>query len=182
MIRGKVGNMLGAWALVRVWGAVILFAFAVTFTARAAPLDAALVNAGLVYEVPNVAPSAEPTVEELKARLASTAIGDRPHLCVEIAQRQLVEADKLYAADELEKGETALADVVSYFEQARDYAIQSHKHLKETEIAARTMTRKLTDLLRTLGHDDQAPVRDAITHLEKVRDDLLKAMFPKGAK
>ena len=29
---------------------------------------------------------------------------------------------------------------------------------------------------------DQAAVRDAINRLQRVRDDLLKAMFPKGAK
>lgn len=124
----------------------------------------------------------EPTVEELKARLASTSIGSRPHLCIQIAQKQLVETDKLYAAAEVEKGQAALTDVVAYSELARDYAIESHKYQKQTEIAARAMARKLTDLLHSLGHDDQAPVQDAIRRLEKVRDDLLKAMFPKGVK
>jgi hypothetical protein len=124
----------------------------------------------------------EPTVEELKARVASTSVGGRPHLCLEIAQKQLVEADKLYAAAEAEKGQAALTDVAAYAELARDYAIESHKYQKQTEIAARAMTRKLTDLLHSLGHDDQAPVEDAIRRLEKVRDDLLKAMFPKGVK
>ncbi len=124
----------------------------------------------------------EPTVGELKGRLASTRIGARPHLCVEIAQKQLDEADKLYAANEVEKGQSTLTDVVAYVELARDYAIESHKYQKQTEIAARAMTRKLTDLLHSLGHDEQAPVQDAIKHLEKVRDDLLKAMFPKGEK
>jgi len=124
----------------------------------------------------------EPTVEELKARLASTSIGGRPHLCVEIAQKQLVEADGLYAAAEVEKGQAALTDVVAYSELARDYAIESHKYQKQTEIAARAMARKLTALLHSLAHDDQAPVEDAIRRLEKVRDDLLKAMFPKGVK
>jgi hypothetical protein len=124
----------------------------------------------------------EPTVEDLKGRLASTSTGARPHLCVEIAQKQLDEADKLYAANEVEKGQSALTDVVAYAELARDYAIESHKYERQTEIAARGMTRRLTALLHSLGHDEQAPVQDAIKRLEKVRDDLLKAMFPKGAK
>ncbi|MGA2348272.1 MAG: hypothetical protein ABSF93_19830 [Candidatus Sulfotelmatobacter sp.] len=124
----------------------------------------------------------QPTVGDLKARLASTSIGARPHLCVEIAQKQLEEADKQYAANEVEKAQSELTDVVAYAELARDYAIESHKHERQTEIAARGMTRRLTDLLHSLGRDDQAPVQDAIKHLEKVRDDLLKAMFPKGAK
>jgi ribosomal protein L16 Arg81 hydroxylase len=153
--------MLGARYLFRLWGAVAVFALA------AAAAHAA---------------RSEPSVEELKGRLASTSIGNRPHLCVQIAQKQMVEADKQYAAAEVEKGQAALTDVVNYSELARDYAIQSHKYQKQTEIAARALTRKLNDLMHSLGQEDQPPVRDAINRLERVRDDLLKAMFPKGAK
>ncbi len=155
--------MTGVQCLFRLWGTVTLLALVAAVTARGAP-------------------SSEPTVEELKARLSSTSIGDRPHLCVQIAQKQLREVDKLYAANEVEKGQAALTDVVAFSELARDYAIQSHKYQKQTEIAARTMTRKLTDLLHSLDFEDQAPVRDAINRLQRVRDDLLAAMFPKGAK
>lgn len=155
--------MLGVGYLFRLWGTVILFVLVAAVTASAAPRD-------------------EPTVEELKARVASTSIGDRPHLCVHIAQKQLAEADKLYAAAEVEKGQAALVDVVAYSELARDYAIQSHKYQKQSEIAVRAMTRKLTEVLHSLGHDEQAPVRDAINRLQRVRDDLLKSMFPKGVK
>jgi hypothetical protein len=155
--------MFGVRRIFRVGRMVILFA---TFAVVAA----------------HAAPSNQPTIEELKARVASASIGDRPRLCVQIAERQLTEADKLYAASEIEKGQAALTDVVAFSELARDYAIQSHKYQKQTEIAARSMTRKLTDLLHTLSHDEQAPVRDAIARLQRVRDDLLAAMFPKGAK
>jgi hypothetical protein len=154
--------MLGARFLFRVWGTVALLAL-VALMARAVPRN-------------------EPTVDELKARLSSLSVGDRPHLCVQIAKKQLAEADKLYVAGDVEKGQAALTDVVAYSELARDYAIQSHKYQKQSEIAVRVMTRKLTELLHSLGHDDQAPVQDAINRMQRVRDDLLKAMFPKGAK
>ena len=124
----------------------------------------------------------EPTVEELKSRLASTGIGDRPRLCIQIAQQQLVAADKSYAAAEDEQAQAALTDVVAFSELARDYAIQSHKHQKQAEITVREMIRKLTDIVHTLPHDDQPPVQDAISRLQHVRDDLLASMFPKGAK
>ena len=155
--------MLEARYLFRLWGTVTLSVLLAALPASAAPSD-------------------QPSVEDLKAKLSSASIGDRPHLCVQIAQKQLVEADKFYATSEVEKGQAALTDVVAFSELARDYAIQSHKYQKQTEIAARSMTRKLTDLLHTLSHDDQAPVRDAINRLQRVRDDLLFAMFPKGAK
>jgi hypothetical protein len=120
------------------------------------------------------------TVDQMKAKLASTSIGDKPHLCVQIAQRQMAETVKLYAATEDEKGQAAMTDVVAFSELARDYSIQSHKYQKQTEIAVREMTRKLIEIMNTLGHDDQAPVRDAVTRMQRVRDDLLMAMFPKG--
>jgi hypothetical protein len=154
--------MLGARYSFRLWGTVALLALTVVM-ARGTP-------------------TGEPTLEELKARIPSLKVGDRPHLCVQIAQKQLAEADKFYAAADVEKGQAALVDVVAYSELARDYAIQSHKYQKQSEIAVRTMARKLTEMSHSLGHDDQAPVRDAANRLQRVRDDLLKAMFPKGAK
>jgi hypothetical protein len=153
--------MLGARFLFRMGASVVVFALA-ALSAVATPI--------------------EPTVEDLKARLATASVGDRPHLCVEIAQKQLTAADKLYAAGDVDKGQVALADVVTYSESARDNAIQSRKYQKQSEIAVRAMTRKLTELMHSLGHDDQAPVQDAVSRLQRVRDDLLKAMFPKGAK
>lgn len=122
------------------------------------------------------------SVEDLKARVSTSTIGDRPHLCVQIAQKELDEANKAYANSEMEKAEAALTDVVAYTELARDYAIQSHKYQKQSEIAVREMTRKLTSLLHTLGHDDQGAVKDAVKRLERVSDDLLASMFKKGAK
>jgi len=124
----------------------------------------------------------ELTVEELKARVSSANVSDKAKLCVEIAEKQLDAADKLYTADDIEKARWSLTDVVSYSELARDYSIQSHKHQKQTEIAIRSMTRKLNDLLHVLGREEQDPIKDAISHLERARDDLLAAMFPKGAK
>lgn len=122
----------------------------------------------------------EPTIEELKARISSAPIGDRPHICLQAAQQQLATTDKLYAAEENERARASLADVVAFSELARDYSIQSRKHQKQTEISVRTMVRKLSDLKHALPHDEQPEVQNAIDRLERVRDDLLLAMFPKG--
>jgi hypothetical protein len=121
------------------------------------------------------------TIEELKGRLSSAGVGERPKLCLAIAEKELAESDKLYAASEMEKAQATLTDAVTYSELARDYSIQTHKHEKETEIAVRGMTRRLNDILHTLGHEDQEAVHDALKRLQRVRDDLLKAMFPKGS-
>jgi hypothetical protein len=124
----------------------------------------------------------EATVEELKSRISAASVSDRAKICVEIAEKQLSAADKLFAAEDLDKAQTSLTDVVAFSELARDYSIQSHKHQKQTEIAVRAMTRKLNNMLHVVSRDDQAVLKDAISRLELVRDDLLAAMFPKGAK
>lgn len=128
------------------------------------------------------ASAAEQTVEQLKARFKDASIGDRPKLGMQIAQRQMAEADKQYAANNFDQGKAALADVVTYSELGRDYAVQSHRYQKQSEIAVRGMIRRLNDLMRSLPHDDRPPLQDAISRLQRVRDDLLLAMFPKGAK
>ncbi len=127
-------------------------------------------------------PAQEVAVEDLKARASSASIGERPHLCVQIAERQLDAASKLYASADVEKAQSTLADVVSYSEQARDYAIQSRKYQKQTEIAVRAMARKLANIRHAVAHSDQEPLQAAIGRLERVRDDLLAAMFKKGGK
>jgi hypothetical protein len=128
------------------------------------------------------APRTDASIDELKGRLSSAGVGDKPRICLEIAQKQLVETDKLYAADQVEKAQGPLTDVVSYSELARDYSIQSRKHQKQTEIAAREITRKLNDILHTLAHEEQTPIRNAINRMQRVRDDMLMSMFPKGIK
>jgi len=155
--------MHGVRNSLRAWGAVLLAGVVTGVTVQAAS-------------------GPEPTVEQLKAKLSATSIGDRPRLCLQIAERRLIETSSFYAAADYEKGQAALIDVTAFTELARDYSIQSHKHQKQTEIAVRGMARKLTDLMHSLPHDDQTPVQDAITRLQRVRDDLLLAMFPKGQK
>jgi hypothetical protein len=124
----------------------------------------------------------EPTVAGLKAKISSASVGEKPRICIQIAQMQLTQADKLYAASDIDQAQAALTDVVAYSELARDYSVQSHKYQKQSEIAVRAMARRLTEILHSLGHDDQTAVKNAVNRLERVRDDLLASMFKKGAK
>jgi len=126
--------------------------------------------------------SEQPTIEELKARVTNASISDRPGLCIHISERQLEAADRLYVAGDSEKARAALADVVAFSEQARDYSLQSHKHEKQSEIAIRKMARKLADIKHTVSHEDQEQIQSVIDRLQSIRDDLLAAMFPKGSK
>jgi hypothetical protein len=142
--------------------------------------------AGLAFSA-LVAPSSlngreRPSSEELKGRLASADVADRPPVCIQISELHLAEADRLYIAGDSEKAQAALGDAITYAESARDYAIQSHKHEKQSEIALRKMVRKLNDIKHTVSHDDQDQIQNTINRLQSIRDDLLTAMFPKVGK
>ena len=132
---------------------------------------------------PGAASSADqPTIEQLKARVANASTADRPPLCLHIAERQLEEVKRLLAAGESDKAKEALADVVTYAGMDRDSSVQSHKHEKQSEIAIRKMVRKLADMKHTVSRDEQEQLQQAIEELQRVRDDLLVAMFPKAGK
>lgn len=152
---------------------------------RRVPMRAAPIWVFLIILLANAVPAtarSEATVEELKSRVSAATVADKAKICLEIAQKQLTSADKLYTSEDIEKAQTTLTDAVAFSELARDYSIQSRKHQKQTEIAVRAMTRKLNNLLHVVGREDQPALKDAIRRLELVRDDLLAAMFPKGAK
>jgi hypothetical protein len=122
------------------------------------------------------------TVEELKARVESARVEDRPELCIRIAQHQLRNADKLYNEGKEDEARAAVDDIVTYSEKARDAATQTKKHLKNVEIDVRKIADKLRDIKRTLAFDDQPPVEQAIRRLEDVRTSLLKEMFARENK
>jgi hypothetical protein len=120
------------------------------------------------------------SIEELKNRLAATSVQNSSALCIEISEKQLRAAAQLYAAGDDEKAQAALSDVTLFSGRARDYAIQSHRNLKKSEIAIRKMTRKLSDLAHIVAHEDQPGIQEAIGQLQAIRDDLLGAMFSGG--
>ena len=124
----------------------------------------------------------EVTIEQLKERVANASIAERASLCIQISEKQLESATRLYAAGDSEKAQAGLVDVVAFSGLARDYAIQAHKREKQSEIAIRKMSRKLAGLKHTVSHDDQKEIQDTIDRLEQIRDDLLAAMFPNGVK
>lgn len=136
----------------------------------------------IVMAVASWAAPNQPTVDDLKARLANARPEDRGNICLQIAERQVAAADKLYTDGKIEEGQAAVQDVVTYSSQAGDAVRDSGRRLKNTEISLRKMARRLTDIKHTLPSDSQPPVQAAIDSLEKTRTDLLNHMFGKKAK
>jgi hypothetical protein len=121
----------------------------------------------------------EESLDQLIARAESAPPGERPALYVRIARQRADAADKFYKAGDAEAGNSALNDVVTYSGKATDAAARTGKRLKDTEIALRKMAEKFRDVKHTLPFEDQEPVQQAIDRLEKMRTDLLTAMFGK---
>lgn len=122
------------------------------------------------------------TLDELKSRVQNALPQDRPKLCVQIAELQLRNADKLYRDGDVEQARAAVTDIVTYSEQARDSALETKKRLKNVEIAVRKVAERLRDIKRTLPYEEQPAIEHAVQRLEEIRTSLLKQMFSKEKK
>jgi hypothetical protein len=124
----------------------------------------------------------ELSLEELKARVQHAKPDERTSLCIQIAERQVEGFDKLYIDGKATEAQAALHDVVSYSQQASESAGQTGHRLKNTEIAMRKMSHRLSDIKRSLPFEEQASVQSAVDTLDKIRTDLLSRMFGKNPK
>jgi phage-related tail protein len=120
------------------------------------------------------------SVGDLKARVGSSSAEQRVGLCIEIAEKQLNGADKLFNDGKSDEAQSALKDVVSYAGQATEAATQTGKKLKHAEIEVRKMAHKLRDMKRSAVFEDQASIQDAVDRLENMRSELLAKMFGFG--
>jgi hypothetical protein len=122
--------------------------------------------------------SKDASIEELKSRLEATNRPDeKVKLGITIAQRQVGNADKLFRENKSAEAQAAVRDAVTYAGEARDNAVATGHHTKDTEIALRKMIHRLTDMKRSLSFDEQTSVQSAIDQMEKMRTDLLNRMF-----
>ena len=117
------------------------------------------------------------TLDQLIARAESARAPDRPALYIEIARQKAEAVDQLYIDGNAEAANAGLREVVDYSRKATNASIDTGKRLKNTEIALRKMAEKFHDIKRTVAFDDQAPIQQSIDELEKMRTELLAAMF-----
>jgi hypothetical protein len=136
----------------------------------------------VLVAVATTAVARDESVDDLKSKVKNAQPQDRPGLCVQIAERQLRNADTLYRDGDIEKARSAIEDIIFYSEQASDSATATKKHLKNVEIAVRKIAEKLRDVKRTLSIEDQPVVQHAVDRLEEIRTTLLKHMFSKEKK
>jgi len=145
----------------RIWGTIFLVAVAVASSPAWA---------------------SQASIEDLKARLQNARLDDRAGISLEIAERQVGTADKLYKDGKVDEAEAAIKDVVAYSGQAGEATAQTGHRIKSTEIAMRKMAHRLNDIKRGVSYENQETLQAAIDSLEKIRTDLLNKMFGKNAK
>ena len=122
---------------------------------------------------------------ELKARADAATGGTQARLCLEYAHVQLAAADNLFNQGDVEKGQADIREVVDYAHKAASAASASGKHLKETEIDLRKLSKRMHDIGESLAFEDRDPVRKAVEEIDQIRSDLMVRMWgpqaePKG--
>lgn len=117
------------------------------------------------------------TPAELKARADAAHGGEQAKLCVEYAHRQLEEADNLFSNGDVDKAQADIQEVLVYTRKAAEAAETSRKHMKQTEIALRELSKRMHDIASTLAVEDRPPLREAVDTIEQIRSELLAKMF-----
>ena len=139
----------------------------------------------IVLVLAGLALAANESLSELKARADAATGGVQAKLCLEYAHRLLADANGLFNQGDVEKGQADIREVVDYAHKAANAASASGKHLKETEIDLRKLSKRMHDIGETLAFEDRDPVRKAVDEIDQIRSDLMVRMWgpqaePKG--
>jgi hypothetical protein len=139
----------------------------------------------IVALLASLALAASESSSELKNRADAASGGEKAKLCLEYAHRQLEDADALFNQGEGDKALAEIREVVDYCHKAADAASSSGKHLKQTEIELRKLSKRMHDVGESLAFEDRDPVRKAVDEIEQIRSDLMVRMWgpqaePKG--
>jgi hypothetical protein len=136
-----------------------------------------LLCAAILFLLTSVALAANDSLLSLKGRADAAHGGEQAKLCLEYAHRLLEDANALFTSGDVEKAQQEVAEVVGYGRKAADAASSSGKHLKQTEIELRKLSKRLHDIAETLAVEDRPPVLKAVDDIEQIRSDLLARMF-----
>ena len=142
-------------------------------------------SAAIMFLLTSLALAASEPLPALKARADAAHGGEQAKLCLEYAHRILEDANALFTNGDVDRAQREIDEVVEYGRKAADAASSSGKHLKQTEIDLRKLSKRLHDIAATLAVEDRPPLQKAVEDLEQVRSDLLARMFgpqaePKG--
>jgi len=128
-----------------------------------------------------LASATQPPAADLKAKADAAQGSERIGPSLEYAHQQLEYANTLYTDGDVEKGEAAVNESLTYAKRAADASAAANKRLKQTEIDLRKLEHRMRDIGQSLNIDDRPPVEEAVQELEQMRANLLAKMFGEKA-
>ena len=112
----------------------------------------------------------------LQAR-ADASPKEQCYLYAEMAHQMAELAAKEMSAGDTDKATQTLAILQKYTDRIHGGITGDTKKLKDAEILMRHTALRLTELLHNTSTDDQPRVAEALKHFEKVRGELMLAIF-----
>jgi len=112
----------------------------------------------------------------LQAR-ADASPKEQCYLYAEMAHQMAETAAKEMSAGDVDKATQSLATLQKYTDRIHGGLSSDTKKLKDAEILMRHTAMRLTELLHNTSTEDQPRVVEALKHFEKVRGELMLAIF-----
>ena len=125
--------------------------------------------------------AAQQGTSDLSQRAESASGSDCVHLALQAAHNDIEAADHGYAASNDAVARTAIDSAVHDATRAVDCALDSPHMQKKAEIELRKLSRRMTEIARSLEVEERPYVSNAQAEIEKQRDRLLHALFGDAA-
>jgi hypothetical protein len=122
------------------------------------------------------APKEDP-VSRLRQFADKSNGGDCARYSVAYAQLLAEVGNKQYAEGKIDEAEKLIRQLGQYAARGAQCSMESRKHEKDTEINLRKLSRRLSDLEKTLSFEDRALVREQTYNIDRLREKLLTNMF-----
>ena len=119
---------------------------------------------------PDAAARARERAEKSSPQECAKACFESAHQLIELANQQYTEGNE-------KKGQSLIDDAVKAARRGTESSVKTHKNQKNAEISLRKMAKRMHDIGDSLALDDRPPVYEASKAVDKLRDELLVAMF-----
>ncbi len=112
-----------------------------------------------------------------RQRADSASPGDCARVCFEAATQVAEASNRKFSEGDVETAQKWMKDAVEYARKGTEASIQTHKRQKEAEIQLRKLSKRIHDIGDSLSLDDRPPVYEESKAVDRLRDQMLTAMF-----
>ena len=118
-----------------------------------------------------------PTASALRKRAEASEAGDRAKLFAELSRLEVEEANSKFTAGDADGAQAEVARATEDAQQATQSSLNTHKRMKQTQMALHEVARRLDGIEHSLSAEDRAPVKKAVERVQGMATELLEAMF-----